>query len=555
MVTAAVGLLASASAHIGWIVVIPMVAGWSTHSLVAYAVHRFVFHGRRGPLARTHAHHHAFPLEEQLDLVSYFGPMGMIFAAWLLVAIAGGSIAVANGVAAGGCLGYSWFRLIHRLVHVPRRPAFAERYVELHNRHHRDPAVNFSVTLRFWDWVFRTLRTGGGEREHDQRLQPAATNRSERGAVAATPVGDTATAAFPIEITDPCPATDTPRNAFERLWLRWLRDPRDLAFVRLTLRFLLTIPPCAVLLFVAPAWLAAVVAPAYLLLLYGVFGGPALLMMHAVAHRPTFRGPGIALQGLIRYGLPVFFGISPFAYQPHHILMHHHEENAEADVSSTLGHKRTSGLEFARYYLRFLLFGVPHMSNYLARRRLWGTLALMLLGEAAYLVAAYLLLREAPLPAVATTVLPYAATRFFLMAGNWAQHAFIDPQAPGDGVRNSTVLVNAAQNRRCFNDGYHAVHHRYRGMHWADMASHFCDHWREYSERGVIVFDGIPNQQVVWWRLMRRDFGYLADHIVDLGVLPRERAARIALLEERAGCVLIAPKGLLELRERPQQAL
>lgn len=340
---------------------------------------------------------------------------------------------------------------------------------------------------------------------------------------------------FPVEITDPCPATDTARNGFERLGLRWLRDPRDLVFLRLTLRFLLTVPPCAVLLFLAPAWLAAVATPVYLALLYGVFGGPVMLMVHAVAHRPTLRGPGVALQGLIRYGLPVFFGISPFAYRPHHVVMHHNEENRETDLSSTLGHQRTSPAAFTRYYLRFLLFGVPQLAHYLARHRHWGTLALMLLGEAAFLVAAFLLLRAAPVPALATMVLPYLLSRFFLMAGNWAQHAFVDPRAPEDGVRNATVLVNAAQNRRCFNDGYHAVHHRYRGMHWADMASHFRAQWPEYAERGVIVFAGIPNQQVVWWRLMRRDFGYLADHMVDLGVLPRERGERIGLLLERTG--------------------
>lgn len=340
---------------------------------------------------------------------------------------------------------------------------------------------------------------------------------------------------FPVEITDPCPATDMAGNGFERLGLRWLRDPRDLVFLRLTLRFLLTVPPCAVLLFLAPAWLAAVATPIYLALLYGVFGGPVMLMVHAVAHRPTFRGPGVALQGLVRYGLPVFFGISPFAYRAHHVVMHHNEENREADLSSTLGHQRTSPAAFMRYYLRFLLFGVPQLAHYLARHRHWGTLALMLLGEAAYLVAAFLLLRAAPVPACATLVVPYLLSRFFMMAGNWAQHAFVDPRAPEDGVRNATVLVNAAQNRRCFNDGYHAVHHRYRGMHWADMASHFRAQWPEYAERGVIVFAGIPNQQVVWWRLMRRDFGYLADHMVDLGVLPRERAERIGLLLERTG--------------------
>lgn len=544
MLAAAAWLVAASFGQIGWFAIIAVAAGWSAHSLAAYAIHRFVFHARRGPLARSHAHHHARPLDEQLDLVSYLGPICTIFAAWLLVAIAA-STAAANGFAAGACLAYSWFRLIHRVVHWPRRPAFVQRYVGPHNRHHRDLTTNFSVTCRIWDLAFGTR--ADVEREGLQRPPPATiVSVRHDGRASAT------LATFPIELTDPCPVTDTARNAFERLWLPWLRDPRDLAFVRLTLRFLLIIPACTGLLFIVPGWLAAAVIPVYLWLLYGVFGGPVLLMIHAVAHRPTFRGLGIALQGVIRYGLPVFFGISPFAYRQHHLVMHHEEENAETDISSTLGHVRDNVADFAHYYLRFLLFGVLHMSHYLARRGHWRALSLMLIGEIGYLLAAYLLLQEAPLPAVAVMLLPYALSRFFLMAGNWAQHAFVDPQAPEDSVRNATVLVNADQNRRCFNDGYHAVHHRYRGMHWADMASHFRDHWPEYAERGVIVFANIPNQQVVWWHLMRRDFGFLADSMVDLGVLPRERAARIALLEERTGTQLIAPKGMLELRERPQ---
>lgn len=157
MVVIAASLVASAFDRIGWMTLLSVVAGWSALSLVAYSIHRFVFHGRGGPLARAHAHHHAHPLDEQLDPVSYFGPMIIIFAAWLLVAVVTGSAAVAHGIAAGGCLGYSWFRLVHRLVHVPRRPAFIERYVGMHTRHHRDPTVNFSVTVRFWDRAFGTL--------------------------------------------------------------------------------------------------------------------------------------------------------------------------------------------------------------------------------------------------------------------------------------------------------------------------------------------------------------------------------------------------------------
>ena len=156
MLAAAGWLGAAAFAQIGWAALALAAAGWSVHSLSAYAIHRFVFHGRGGRFARAHAHHHACPLDEQTDPASYFTPMALIFALWLLVEIAVGSIAVAHGMAAGACLSYSWFRLVHRLVHLPRNPAFVRRYVVAHSRHHRDPGVNFSVTFSLWDRIFGT---------------------------------------------------------------------------------------------------------------------------------------------------------------------------------------------------------------------------------------------------------------------------------------------------------------------------------------------------------------------------------------------------------------
>jgi sterol desaturase/sphingolipid hydroxylase (fatty acid hydroxylase superfamily) len=539
MVGTAAWLIATAVGQIGLSALYALAGGWTTLSLVAYSIHRFVFHGR-GPLARAHAQHHADPHAEQLDFVSYVGPMAIILAAWLLVIAATGSTAVAHGIAAGGCLGYSWFRLVHRLVHAPERPAFIERYVAMHTLHHEHPAVNFSVTIRFWDRLLGTLHRDEASRPTGRRTNPP----MPRAAGASPP--------FPVALTDPCPTTDAPRNALERAFVPWLRDIRDLAFVRTLLGFCASVPVLVILLFALPDWAAGLLAPAYLWILYAIHGGPAMLMVHAVAHRPTFRGPGRVPQAFIRHGLLVFYGISPFAYAAHHLVMHHGEENAAADTSSTLGHVRDSPREFARYALRFLLFGPLHMTHYLGARRQWRALGLMWLGEAGFLSTAALLLPVAPVAVAATMLAPYVLTRFFLMAGNWAQHAFVDPHAPEDGVRSATVLVNCAQNARCFNDGYHAVHHRYRGMHWADMSAHFRDHWPEYAQHGVIVFAGIANQQVVWWRLMRGDYGYLADHMPDLGVLPGGRENRIRLLQERARRVLIPPKGMLELREKLQ---
>jgi fatty acid desaturase len=229
----------------------------------------------------------------------------------------------------------------------------------------------------------------------------------------------------------------------------------------------------------------------------------------------------------------MFYCLSPFAYRPHHLLMHHVEENRPGDLSSTLRYRRDSLGAFLHCWLRFLALGNIDLARYLQARGRSRALRRFVVGEAAQfaLMAAGALL--APAAATVVLLLPYALTRFFLMAGNWAQHAFVDIEALEDGVRNATILVNASHNHRCFNDGYHALHHRHPGLHWAEMSASFQADWRYYGERGVIVFAGIPNNQVVWWRLMRKDYAFLAERMLDLGVLPPGREERIALLRQR----------------------
>jgi hypothetical protein len=339
--------------------------------------------------------------------------------------------------------------------------------------------------------------------------------------------------ALPVTISDPCPTGDAPRDALERACMPWLGDARDLAFVRLALRASALLGAWAAALFAAPAWMLWLLTPPYLWLLYARLGGPVMLMVHALEHRAAFGGRGRWLQAWICNVMPLFYGLSPFAYRPHHLVMHHAEENRPGDLSSTLGYRRDSFPAFLGYWLRFVLVGNVELALYLFRHRRTRDLRRFVAGEAAHFALIAAALALAPAAACALMLLPYFLTRFFLMAGNWAQHAFVDVGALDDGVRNATILVNASHNRRCFNDGYHALHHRRPGLHWAEMAASFQAEWRHYAEAGVIVFSGIANQQVVWWRLMRKDYGYLADHMLDLGVLPADTAGRVALLQQR----------------------
>ncbi len=343
---------------------------------------------------------------------------------------------------------------------------------------------------------------------------------------------------LPVQITDPCPLTDAPRNAVERWCYPWLLDVRDLSFVRLTLRAtLILLPLCAGLFVVslssAPGWLVWALALPYLWLLYATFGGPVMLMVHAMEHRPAFTGRGRVLQAWIRHGMPVLYGISPFAYRAHHLVMHHAEENRPGDLSSTLAYRRDSFASFLRYWLRFLLLGNVDLARYLLAHGRRRALRRFVAGETAHLLLIAAGLWLAPVASTITMLLPYALTRFFLMAGNWAQHAFVNAAAIDDGVRNATILVNASHNHRCFNDGYHALHHQHPGLHWGDMSARFQQDWRSYADRGVLVFAGVPNNQVVWWHLMCKNYAFLARHLVDLGGSPSSQEQKVTLLKQR----------------------
>ncbi len=501
MTGSAAALLAVALPHGAWAALGWATGGWCTLSLVAYLVHRFAMHGR-GAVARAHARHHANPAVEQLDTLSWFGPIAIIFSAWPVAWLLGAGIPAANALVAGGCLAYSWFRVVHRLVHTPAPPRWMTPLVRFHHLHHARPGSNFGITIQFWDWLFETYTRPGS---------------------------------LP--------------SSLDRHALRWLRDPRDLAFVRPALTAGPLLAGSALLLFVVPAWLCAVLALPYLAVLYVRFGGPLLLMVHAVTHRRSFTAEGRWLERWILGGIPLLYGIAPPAYPAHHVAMHHAEGNADADASSTLCHVRDSATEFLRYYLRFLCFGLLHVGHYLAARRRRRLLRGMVAAETGFLCAAAVALVLAPVPAVVVLVLPWMLSRFFLMAGNWAQHAFVSLEDPHDELGNATVLLNSRHNERCFNDGYHAVHHRHPGMHWADMPAAFEREKDEYVAHGSVVFDGVANNQVVWWKLMRGDWGFLADHLAPLPGVPAGRDARMAWLRDRARLRVVPPKGWLELRE------
>jgi fatty acid desaturase len=130
-------------------------------------------------------------------------------------------------------------------------------------------------------------------------------------------------------------------------------------------------------------------------------------------------------------------------------------------------------------------------------------------------------------------VVPLLLMRTLMMMGNWTQHSFISQEHPEDPFQSSITCINTRYNRRCFNDGYHILHHIKPRAHWTEHPIEFENALAEYGAHDAIVFDGVDYFQI-WLCLMFGRWGTLADRFVRLtGAKERSREEVIALLKSR----------------------
>lgn len=334
----------------------------------------------------------------------------------------------------------------------------------------------------------------------------------------------------PARVTDPTaecyPKPGAPWTALRGL----LRDERDLPFVRLAVLLSLLLIPLATAIVFAPSlrwWLVPVYWVAYVWFL-----GPYVLMLHNTSHRVLFKHRYGALGRYIPWVLGPFLGMSPQTYFAHHIGMHHQEENGAEDLSSTLSYQRDSFLDFVRYYFRFLV-GYGAMLRYFRRKGRGSMARKFWTGEVAYIGLAVLVGLWSWEAALALFVVPLFFTRFALMSGNWAQHAFIDPADPQNPYRSITTFIDSPYNHRCFNDGYHLGHHLKPSRHWLEMPDDFEAHRAKMAAEGAIVFRKI-DYFVIWFLLMTKRYRTLARFWVHLGDgPPPDVEERVAIMRQR----------------------
>jgi hypothetical protein len=343
-------------------------------------------------------------------------------------------------------------------------------------------------------------------------------------------------------LRDPAEGTTASPGPFARFAARFICDPRDVAFVRLAaLQSVIVIPTGLALFLPGPFrwWLAAVHLT---IVLYWI--APFVLMLHNTSHRRLFKRPWGWMNQYIPWVLGPFFGETPETYFGHHVGMHHPENNLEGDLSSTMHYQRDSAVDFVRYFLRFFFLVLFELGRYFAKRGRRALFVRVLTGELLFYVFVVLLFCLNWRATLMVFAAPFAITRFAMMAGNWAQHAFVDASAPGNCYRNSITCINSVYNQRCFNDGYHIGHHIKATRHWLEMPGDFLNNVATYEAERALVFEGVDYFQV-WLALMFKRYDWLAGRIVQLGSVPRPRSELVALMHERLRRIDAAPEPAL----------
>lgn len=336
------------------------------------------------------------------------------------------------------------------------------------------------------------------------------------------------------EIKDPgLHRTAQMRWWFERWVVQWLSDPRDLPFVRLCLYIQGVLFPLAVSLFLnvwAGVWWYAVAGLYLLGWMPTAFS--FTLMLHDTSHAPLFNRRAQWANYLIPWWYGFLFGQTPGTFFLHHIGMHHAENNQGRDLSSTMPYQRDSLFDFLRYFLRFFLIGIPEAAWYFLRKKRSDWAFRMLLGEVVFLGVTWLVWCWNPAAALLLFVLPYVWVRFSLMAGNWAQHAFVDPADPGNPYLNCVTCLNTFYNQLCYNDGYHIGHHQSPHRHWTQMPADFLKNLDRYVAHRALVFDGL-NYFHIWFYLMTHQHRRLTARLVNLQGMFADEQEALEVLQRR----------------------
>lgn len=321
---------------------------------------------------------------------------------------------------------------------------------------------------------------------------------------------------------------------YEKFWLKFIIDERDLPFVHLLTQIHLIVIPWAILMFTplfqGLIWWLVFIPYAYVSQSY--FKGRFGLMFHCMCHRRMFKKEYDWMHKWVTWIVCPFFGHTPETYFAHHIAMHHVENNQEDDASSTLRYRRDSPKDFLIYLFRFLIAGFVETFMYFFKRKRKKLYVRMGMGEMSYILFCIAMCFVNFKATFMILVVPVIYGRFIMMMGNWTQHSFIDKNDPEGHFSSVFNCINNVYNQNCWNDGYHSIHHLKPALHYTDIPSEFLKHKDKYVQYKTFIFDGIHYLHIFFW-LMTKKYDKLADNLVNIDNTFKSHQEAVMLLKER----------------------
>jgi len=145
-----------------WLLTLSYLAGVAVWTLVEYVFHRYVYHKGQTAAKAGHMIHHQSP--DTLIAMPWFVVTAAFGTFWYVAAVLL-KIPFVITVAAGLLSGFVFYGVFHHLLHhFEFHGRWYRRMRAHHFIHHRLPNMNFGVTSRFWDQVFRTSHRLNGSR-------------------------------------------------------------------------------------------------------------------------------------------------------------------------------------------------------------------------------------------------------------------------------------------------------------------------------------------------------------------------------------------------------
>jgi len=316
-------------------------------------------------------------------------------------------------------------------------------------------------------------------------------------------------------------------------YVKWaqshLKDPRDVTFItHILFSYFILIPSALILFFRDFSWVHAIGHTIVLILSIS----PFILMQHCICHKCSGNERGWWVDASVHYTIPIFYGQTWFTFYFHHVKHHHIEDNGYHDLSATFWYDRDNAFHFLKYFSRFFFLCGIDLTGYFIKKEQYIYAAKVLAGEYLGWLLYFTLFffNSDPRNVIFAFIVPFIFSRFGMMSGNWAQHAFLDSEDSKNDYRTALTCIEIPYNALCFNDGYHTSHHLNSRRHWQDLPEHFISSLETFKKEKTIIFRNI-DYFAIWGALMIRSYNFLARHLVTLENATLEE--KVAFLKSR----------------------